>query len=85
MVLTFEEWIVNVSANKHALDKKMFDDLIKVTKGRLEREGFEPTWRWLDQNYIHGIGHKMVGPALLAKNSKEIKDKLYSLQQRGEL
>ena len=78
----FQEWIVKVGKNKKNLDKMMFDDLIKNVVRRLEAEGEEAVMKYLDDNYRKCADSYMVGPKLLASNSKLIRDKLWSMARK---
>jgi hypothetical protein len=75
------EWASKVSQSKKNLDKRMFDDLVKNVLFRLNKNGYEDTFKWLNDNYEKGINHQRVGPYLLATNSKQVKDKLWSLNK----
>ncbi len=76
-----KEWAEKVSKTKKELDKDIFDDLIKQTLTRLENKGYEETMKGLKEHYLGGMNHRMVGPKLLSKSSKQVKDKLWSLNR----
>ena len=61
----------------------MFNDLLMIISLKLEKEGYKDTFDYLGKNYIGGIKSDMKGPYLLAVNSKLIKDKLFSLREKG--
>ena len=75
------EWANKVSLNKKGLDKTMFNELVLATISRFEKEGYKETWDWLNDNYIKGEGNLMNGVILLRNNSKQIRDKLWSLNK----
>ena len=75
------EWSRKVRLNKKKLDRDMFDCLIKNILSRLEKDGYEKTFNYLKENYEKGKGNRMVGVILLRNNSKQIKDKLWSLER----
>jgi len=75
------EWANKVSLNKKGLDKTMFNELVLATISRFEKEGYKRTWDWLNDNYIKGEGNLMNGVILLRNNSKQIRDKLWSLNK----
>lgn len=82
MIEELKEWAKKVSLNKKSLDKQMFDDLFKLILIKLEKEGYEKTYLYLDENYTKGRNGKMVGVRLLSNNSKLIQDKLWSLNRK---
>ena len=79
------EWANKVSLNKKGLDKTMFNELVLATISRFEKEGYKETWDWLNDNYIKGEGNLMNGVILLRNNSKQIRDKLWSLNKNKNL
>ena len=81
MIEELKRWALKVSENKNNLDRNMFDDLLKNVIFRLNKFGYEEIIKWLNENYEKGINHNMVGPHLLATNSKQIRDKLWSLKR----
>lgn len=81
MIEELKKWAKKVSENKKNLDRKMFDDLMIWVINRLEKEGYDNTLNWLDDNYEKGINNNMVGPYILATNSKQIRDKLWGLNR----
>jgi hypothetical protein len=80
MIEQLNEWAVKVRAQKKELDQRMFDDMMKITRDKLTREGYAPTREWLKKNAL--IIDNRVGPILLAQNGKLIMDKLWSLNQK---
>lgn len=76
------EWAKKVSSNKKDLDKTIFDELIKATITRLDNVGYHIAFDWLQEHYDKGERNLMNGVILLRNNSKQIKDKLWSLNQK---
>jgi len=75
-------WAKKVSENKSNLDRGMFDDLMKLILVKLDKDGYDDTMRYLNKNYEGGTGSRMVGVHLFSTNSKQIKDKLWSLNKK---
>lgn len=77
-----KEWAKKVSKTKKDMDKRMFDDVVDTTLRRLKTEGYEKTWAYLNNHYVKGKGNRMVGVILLRNNSKQVRDKLWSLNKQ---
>lgn len=82
MINKLKEWAEKIRINKKGLDKEMFDELIKQTVNKLEKEGYQKTFSFLNEHYIKGQGNRMNGVILLTNNSKQIKDKLWSISRK---
>lgn len=76
-------WEKKVSENKKGLDKGMFDDLMKNVYDRLDRYGYKEIWNYLNDDVVKGEGRMEVGVILLRNNSRQIKDKLWSLNRKA--
>ncbi len=81
MIEHLKDWAEKVSSTKKGLDKNMFDDVVKYTITKLGKYGYAKTRVWLCENYVKGEGHQMVGVVLLRNNSKQVMDKLWSLNK----
>ena len=82
MINILKEWAEKVSISKKGMDKEMFDEIVKQTITRLEKDGYDKTYSWLNRNYIEGQGNRMQGVIWLTNNSKQIKDKLWSISRK---
>lgn len=84
MIEELKAWAEKARLNKKGLDKKIFDDIMKIVLSRLEKEGYKPTFDYLQDNCIKGQDSRMNGVILLRNNSKLIKDKMWSLNRQKE-
>ena len=80
MIDKLKLWAENVSKNKKGIDKRIFDDLLKSVYSRLETSGYDNTIMWLKKN-VESTNTQYQGVHFLATNSKQIKDKLWSLNK----
>lgn len=78
-LIALTEWANKLDSTKTGLDKRMFNEIINLTMAKLLKQTTQEVLEWLQANTMNKTN--MVGPILLANNSKLIKDKVWSLSR----